>query len=73
MADLTSEAKVPLLPLNSTPKHMLLRHMPTRMLHVCNAIDRISCFFYSMAEIMALLKKIRQLEFVRGTRTFLKE
>ena len=29
MADLTSEAKVPLLPLNSTPQYMLLRHMPT--------------------------------------------
>ena len=53
MADLTSEAKVPLLPLNSTPQYMLLRHMPTCMLHVCNAIDRISCFFYSVSEIMA--------------------
>ena len=53
MADLTSEAKVRLLPLHSTPKYMLLRHIPTCMLHVCNAIDRISLFFYSMAEIMA--------------------
>ena len=38
MADLTSEAKVPLLPLHSTPQYMLLRHMPTCMLHVYNAI-----------------------------------
>ena len=54
MADLTSEAKVPLLPLHSTPQYMLLlRHTPTCMLHVCNAIDRISGFFYSKAEIMA--------------------
>ena len=45
MADLTSEAKVPLLPLHSIPRYMLLRHIPTCMLHVCNAIDRISCFF----------------------------
>ena len=53
MADLTFEAKVPLIPLNSTPQYKLLRHIQTCMLHVCNAIDRISCFFYSMAEIMA--------------------
>ena len=55
MADLTSEAKVglPLLPLDATPRCMLLRYIPTFMLHVCNAIDRISCFFYSMAEIKA--------------------
>ena len=33
MADLTSEAKVPFLPLNATPQYMLLRHMPTCMLH----------------------------------------
>ena len=39
MADLTSEAKVPLLPLNSTPQYTLLRHTPTCMVHVCNAID----------------------------------
>ena len=47
MADLTSEAKVPLLPLNATPQYMLQRHNYTNM-HgtcVCNAIDRISYFF----------------------------
>ena len=34
MADLTSEAKVRLLPLNATPQYMLLRHIiPTCMLH----------------------------------------
>ena len=54
MADLTSEAKVRFLPLNSTPQYMLLRHIQTCMLQVCNAIDRIAFFyFYSMAEIMA--------------------
>ena len=53
MADLTSEANVPLLPLNSTPQYMLLRYIPTCMLHVCIAIERISCFLDSMAEIMA--------------------
>ena len=51
MADLTSEAKVPLLALNSTPQYMLLRHMPTCMLHLCNAIDRISCFFIPLLRL----------------------
>ena len=32
--------------LNKDPaQYMLLRHIPTCMLHVCNANDRISCFF----------------------------
>ena len=35
------------------PQYMLLRYTPTCMLQVCNAIGRISCNFYSMAEIMA--------------------
>ena len=33
MANLTSEAKLPLLPLNSTPRYMLLRYIPICMLH----------------------------------------
>ena len=53
MADLISEAKVPLLPLHSRPQYMLLRYTPTCMLHVCSASDRISCNFDSMTEIMA--------------------
>ena len=53
MADLISQAKVPLLPLNSRPQYMLLRYTPTCMLHVCSASDRISCNFDSMTEIMA--------------------
>ena len=53
MADLTSEAKVPLLPLHSTPQYMLLRHMPTCILHVYNAILIGYHAFFSMAAIMA--------------------
>ena len=50
---LTSEAKALPLTLNPTPQSMLLRYIITCMLHVCNAIDRISCYFDSMVEIMA--------------------
>ena len=50
---LTSEAKALPLTLNPTPQSMLLRYIITCMLHVCYAIDRISCYFDSMVEIMA--------------------
>ena len=50
---LTSEAKVLPLPLNPTPQSMLLRYMLTCMLHVCNSIGQISCYFDSMVDIMA--------------------
>ena len=53
MADLTSEAKVPRLPLNSTPQCMLLRHMPTCMLQMCVTLLIGYHAFYSMADIMA--------------------
>ena len=49
----TSEAKVLPLPLNPTPQSMLLRYIITCMSHVCNDIDRISCYVDSMVDIMA--------------------
>ena len=61
MADMTSETKVPLLPLYYTPQYMLLRHIPTCMLHVCNAIDRISCFFYFFVETKCFLSQFERI------------
>ena len=47
MADSTSEAKVQLLPLNSTYTLIIHAAATYANMHVawCNAIDRISCFF----------------------------
>ena len=52
---LTPEAKVLPLPLNATPQSLLLLYtcIITCMLHVCNGIDRILCYFDFMVEIMA--------------------
>ena len=46
MADFTSQAKVLFLPLNYTPQYMLLRYIPTYVLHVCNAPNACCCDIY---------------------------
>ena len=72
MTDLTSEAKVPLLPLNSTPQYMLLRHTPTCMLHIVTLLIGYHAFLFHGRDygMAAMLKNCRHLELVRGTRTF---
>ena len=58
--------------LNKNPApYMLLRHIPTCMLHVCNANDRISCFFIPWLRLWhgGHVENCRHIV-VSGTRTF---